>query len=84
MLTTGRLNDIRDELKREAQSLRLPDNPLDELIHALGGADKVAELTGRKMRLVYDGNGRPQVVRRAKELDTTVANVNMEEKRAFM
>ena len=28
--------------------------------------------------------GRTQVVRRARELDTTVANVNMEEKRAFM
>ena len=28
--------------------------------------------------------GRAQVVRRARELETTVANVNMEEKRAFM
>ena len=27
---------------------------------------------------------RAQVVRRARELETTVANVNMEEKRAFM
>ena len=60
MLTTGRLSEIRAELLREARSLRLPDNPLDELIAALGGADKVAELTGRKMRLVYDRDGRAQ------------------------
>ena len=60
MLTTGRLSEIRAELLREARSLRLPDNPLDELIAALGGAEKVAELTGRKMRLVYDRDGRAQ------------------------
>ena len=51
---------LRKALMREARSLRLPDNPLDELIAALGGADKVAELTGRKMRLVYDRDGRAQ------------------------
>ena len=83
-LLSGSLRGIKEELLREARSLSLPDNPLDELIHQLGGTEKVAELTGRKMKLVYDGDGRVQMVQRAKALDVTVARVNMAEKEAFM
>ena len=39
---------------------------------------EVAELTGRKFKLAYDSAGRPQFVKRAKELDTTLHNVNMQ------
>ena len=81
---SGSLNGIKEELLREANSLALPDNPLDELIHQLGGTEKVAELTGRKMKLSYDAAGRASLVKRAKELDVTVARTNMAEKRAFM
>ena len=84
-LLSGSLRGLKEELLREAASLSLPDNPLDQLIHALGGTEKVAELTGRKMKLVYDAaDGRARMVKRAKELDVTVARVNMAEKEAFM
>ena len=38
---SGSLRGIKEELLREAASLRLPDNPLDQLIHELGGSEKV-------------------------------------------
>ncbi len=34
------------QLLRDARALRLPQNPLDELIEALGGVNAVAELSG--------------------------------------
>ena len=36
------------------------------------------------MKLVYDDDGRAHMVGRAKELECTVAQVNLEEKAAFM
>mmetsp|Transcript_53934 Transcript_53934/g.159843 ORF Transcript_53934/g.159843 Transcript_53934/m.159843 type:complete len:808 (-) Transcript_53934:119-2542(-) len=75
--------ELKEELLRELCSLRLPDNPLDELIHQLGGTERVAELTGRKQKLVYE-HGRPKPVQRAKELEVSIAQVNMSEKNAFM
>ena len=45
---------IFDRLLKELKEICLPDNPLDELIHSLGGISNVAEITGRSQRLVYN------------------------------
>jgi hypothetical protein len=43
----------RDALLKEIHdNLHMPQNPLDELVQAMGGRNKVAELTGRKK--IYD------------------------------
>lgn len=46
----------RDAVFEAIKLLWLPPNPLDTLVDRLGGMDEVAELTGRKMRLVRDTN----------------------------
>lgn len=48
----------RSRLIELVEDLDLPTNPLDELIDALGGTSAVAELTGRKGRIVRDSRGR--------------------------
>eukprot|EP00928_Gymnodinium_smaydae_P008538 TRINITY_DN13105_c0_g6_i1.p1 TRINITY_DN13105_c0_g6~~TRINITY_DN13105_c0_g6_i1.p1 ORF type:complete len:1265 (-),score=199.65 TRINITY_DN13105_c0_g6_i1:33-3770(-) len=52
--------DLRERLER----LRLPGNPLDDLIARLGGPGRVAELTGRSHRVVTGGDGRRRLVAR--------------------
>ena len=48
----------------EARSCGSPNNPLDMLISELGGPTGVAELTGRKGRLVRDASGRTVYAKR--------------------
>ena len=45
------------QVRRAIAGLDLPNNPLDELIDRLGGPPVVAEMTGRKGRLVRRRNG---------------------------
>jgi hypothetical protein len=42
----------------------MPDNPLDKIINELGGPDHVAELTGRKGRLVRNEHGKTVYAKR--------------------
>ena len=48
----AQLQSIKSELLSEAQALDLPTSPLDALIDQLGGTSAVAEMTGRKGRIV--------------------------------
>jgi len=63
----------------------LPKNTLDLLIDKLGGVDKVAEMTGRKGRVVSDpsGDGRVTFERRAMKKDETLDQINNIEKQYF-
>ena len=79
-------------MMRKLEKLDLPDNPLDTLIHELGGSDMVAELTGRKGRLERNAHtGQTQYVKRnigqtdtVTGRDVAMERINLHEKAAFM
>ena len=72
---------LRDNLFQELSSLKLPSNPLDEIIHRLGGPTNVAEMTGRKHRYIFV-NGSWKYVSRTKERGSTDA-INVTERKLF-
>uniref|UniRef100_A0A8C5BJ74 Strawberry notch homolog 1 n=1 Tax=Gadus morhua TaxID=8049 RepID=A0A8C5BJ74_GADMO len=61
----------------------LPPNTLDELIDELGGPENVAEMTGRKGRVVSNDDGSISYESRS-ELDVPVEILNLTEKQRFM
>jgi len=73
---------IRVFLKR-CDDLQLPANPLDDIIHKLGGPNKVAEMTGRKMRYVKQRAGNWEYVRRCKDATSDELTLNIEERKNF-
>ncbi|PRW58205.1 strawberry notch-like [Chlorella sorokiniana] len=71
------------------QQLELPNNPLDSLIDQLGGPTQVAEMTGRKGRLVRSGEGGAGVVYEARnasgvEAGSTLEMINVHERELFL
>ncbi|CAH8619980.1 unnamed protein product [Dicrocoelium dendriticum] len=62
---------------------KLPPSSLDELIDKLGGPSCVAEMTGRKGRMVMGDNGRVSYESR-REFDVSLEIVNLTEKQRFM
>ena len=78
-------NDIIDWYSYIAERLDLPANPLDDLIHNLGGQDRVAELTGRKGGIFFDDDGNAEYRdRKAGESAFKKSDVNLYEKDLFM
>ena len=66
--------------------LELPPNPLDRLLNELGGPDKVAELTGRKVRQVqrFDAKqNRMKVSYEKRKGKGSFDKINIEEKNLF-
>uniref|UniRef100_A0A8C2AN42 Protein strawberry notch homolog 1 n=1 Tax=Cyprinus carpio TaxID=7962 RepID=A0A8C2AN42_CYPCA len=73
--------DLLEKLEQLAEDL--PPNTLDELIDELGGPDNVAEMTGRKGRVVSNDDGTISYESRS-ELDVPVEILNLTEKQRFM
>ncbi|KAH8409012.1 hypothetical protein KR009_005184, partial [Drosophila setifemur] len=76
---------MKEELLRKIERLgsRLPPNTLDQLIDELGGPDNVAEMTGRRGRVVQNDDGSIQYESRT-ESDVPLETLNITEKQRFM
>ncbi|XP_066506867.1 protein strawberry notch homolog 1 isoform X2 [Hoplias malabaricus] len=76
---------MKRELLEQLEKLAgdLPPNTLDELIDELGGPENVAEMTGRKGRVVSNDDGSISYESRS-ELDVPVEILNLTEKQRFM
>lgn len=77
--------EMKDELIKRINKLgeRLPANTLDQLIDELGGPENVAEMTGRKGRVVQNEDGSIQYESRS-EQDVPLETLNLTEKQRFM
>ena len=76
---------MKEELLRKLEVLspHLPTNTLDELIDGLGGPSRVAEMTGRRGRVVNLPGGTVQYQLRS-ESDVSLEMLNLTEKQRFM
>lgn len=76
---------MKDDLLIKIEKLgdKLPPNTLDQLIDELGGPENVAEMTGRKGRVVQNDNGTIQYESRS-ETDVPLETLNLTEKQRFM
>ncbi|CAN0133163.1 unnamed protein product [Lampetra fluviatilis] len=79
------LFEMKQDLLRKVDELTkdLPLNTLDELIEKLGGPSIVAEMTGRKGRIVQKADGKVAYETRA-EPGVHIDIVNIKEKQRFM
>lgn len=80
-----RVERLKHELLAKVRALgrELPVNTLDELIDRLGGPERVAEMTGRKGRVVSRPDGTVAFESRA-EQGLSIDHVNLREKERFM
>lgn len=77
--------EMKEMLLRKIEELgnKLPPNTLDQLIDELGGPENVAEMTGRKGRVVQNEDGSIQYESRS-EQDVPLETLNLTEKKRFM
>uniref|UniRef100_A0A1U7QPK1 Protein strawberry notch homolog 2 n=1 Tax=Mesocricetus auratus TaxID=10036 RepID=A0A1U7QPK1_MESAU len=80
-----RVERLKQGLLAKVRTLgrELPVNTLDQLIHQLGGPERVAEMTGRKGRVVSRPDGSVVFESRA-EQGLSIDHVNLREKQRFM
>ncbi|XP_042225132.1 protein strawberry notch homolog 1-like isoform X6 [Homarus americanus] len=78
-------NKLKSELLKGIENLgrKLPPNTLDQLIDELGGPENVAEMTGRKGRVVQSDDGQVMYESRS-EADVPLEILNIREKERFM
>lgn len=76
---------MKEELLMKIEKLgdKLPPNTLDQLIDELGGPENVAEMTGRKGRIVQSDDGQISYESRS-ENDVPLETLNLTEKKRFM
>lgn len=76
---------MKEELLLAIERLgrRLPPNTLDQLVDELGGTENVAEMTGRKGRVVQTEDGQILYESRS-EADVPLETLNLTEKQRFM
>lgn len=76
---------MKEELLKKIEKLGelLPPNTLDQLIDELGGPENVAEMTGRKGRVIQTEDGQIQYESRS-EQDVPLETLNLTEKKRFM
>uniref|UniRef100_T1IRW6 Strawberry notch n=1 Tax=Strigamia maritima TaxID=126957 RepID=T1IRW6_STRMM len=76
---------MKEELLERLEQLddKLPPNTLDQLIDELGGPENVAEMTGRKGRIVSNDEGIVHYESRS-EIDVPLETLNLTEKQRFM
>ena len=76
---------MKEDLLRKVELLssHLPTNTLDELIDGLGGPRQVAEMTGRRGRVVSLPDGSVQYQLRS-ESEVSIELLNITEKQRFM
>ncbi|XP_065173122.1 protein strawberry notch isoform X2 [Atheta coriaria] len=76
---------MKEHLLQQIERLgeKLPPNTLDQLIDELGGPENVAEMTGRKGRVVQTEDGGIQYESRS-ENDVPLETLNLTEKQRFM
>lgn len=76
---------LKQDLLAKVRALgrELPVNTLDELIDQLGGPERVAEMTGRKGRVVSRADGTVAFESRG-EQGLSIEHVNLREKERFM
>uniref|UniRef100_A0A8D9EDV4 Protein strawberry notch n=1 Tax=Cacopsylla melanoneura TaxID=428564 RepID=A0A8D9EDV4_9HEMI len=77
--------DMKEQLLEDIEALgdKLPPNTLDQLIDDLGGPENVAEMTGRKGRVVSTEEGDIKYESRS-ETDIPLETLNVTEKQRFM
>jgi len=81
----GEFESFAKQLYKMLDAMELPKtNPLDDLINRLGGSSKVAEMSGRKLRLAEDEDGQIHHEKRAKSMGVSQDKLNLIERGEFM